>query len=158
MRVKWSALWTYRWPVDASQHIAEVWEQGCVLMNTDMRAPMPGRRLAALMRRFGLALLLTGAWSGAGQALDPEHQRARALLEDMCARCHAVGETGQSPERLAPPFRSFGEKLYDTDFASRLQEGLTTMHRDMPTFRFNRRDAAAVVNYLKSIQQSKKPH
>ncbi len=79
------------------------------------------------------------------------------MLETMCGRCHTVGATGQSPLINAPPFRTFGEsKLYDNDFGQRLQDGLTTIHRDMPTFRFSRRDAEAAVNYLRSIQNHKK--
>jgi hypothetical protein len=63
----------------------------------------------------------------------------------------------RSAHPLAPPFRNFGEdKLYDNDFGQRLQDGLTTIHPDMPTFRFSRSDAEAAVNYLKSIQAPKK--
>jgi len=117
--------------------------------------PMRGLKMRALTQLAWLTLLLLGAGSGPGHALDPEHQRAKTMLGELCGRCHAVGETGKSPEPLAPPFRTFGEKLYDTDFAQRLQDGLTTIHKDMPTFRFSRDDAAAAVNYLKSIQKSK---
>lgn len=77
----------------------------------------------------------------------------------MCAHCHAIGKTGRSPHPYAPPFRSFGDdKLYDNDFAQRLQEGLSTMHPDMPTFHFSREDAQAAVNYLRSIQVHDKPN
>ena len=52
----------------------------------------------------------------------------------------------------APPFRTFGDpKLYDEDFAQRLQTGLSTIHKDMPTFRFGQIDAEAVANYLRAI-------
>jgi mono/diheme cytochrome c family protein len=98
---------------------------------------------------------LLGAASGAAQALDAEQRRAKAMLQEMCGRCHAVGTTGQSPNPLAPAFRTFGEKLYDTDMMQRLQDGLTTIHPEMPTFRFKRDDAAAAVNYLRSIQRSR---
>jgi cytochrome c len=117
--------------------------------------PMSPVKPAAWFKSFGLALLLSVAWSTSAYALDAEQRRSRALLEDLCGRCHAVRTTGQSPNPLAPPFRSFGEKLYDTDMVQRLQDGLTTIHRDMPTFRFSRREAAAAVNYLRSIQRSR---
>jgi len=116
---------------------------------------MPGLTSRTTLKLLCLALPLIGAWSGSAHALDPEYRRAKTMLEDLCARCHAVGTTGQSPNPLAPPFRSFGEKLYDTDMAQRLQDGLTTIHPDMPTFRFNRHEAAAAVNYLRSIQKSR---
>jgi len=101
--------------------------------------------------------LMTCAWSNASCAVDREQQRGKALLETLCGQCHAVGETGQSPHIDAPPFRAFKDnKLYDNDFAERLQDGLTTIHPNMPTFRFSRRDAEAAVNYLKLIQGHKK--
>ncbi|ANW05362.1 cytochrome C-552 [Bradyrhizobium icense] len=102
-----------------------------------------------------LAVPLLGAGGSAAQALDPEQQRSKAMLENLCGRCHAVGKTDRSPNPLAPPFHNFGEKLYDTDMVQRLQDGLTTIHPEMPTFRFNRHEAAAAVNYLRSIQRSR---
>jgi cytochrome c len=116
---------------------------------------MPGFMLRKFSALACLALPLFCAFSGAAQALDPEQQRTKAMLENLCGRCHAVGKTGQSPNPLAPQFRRFGEKLYDTDMVQRLQDGLTTIHPDMPTFRFNRHEAAAAVNYLRSIQRSR---
>jgi cytochrome c553 len=109
------------------------------------------------MKKFCLTLLMICAWSEAGYALDREQQPGKTLLETMCARCHAVSATGHSPHVDAPPFRTFGDnKLYDEDLAERLQGGLTTIHPDMPTFRFSRRDAEAAVNYLRFIQRPKK--
>lgn len=105
-----------------------------------------------------LALLLACMWCAAANALDREQQRGKELLDELCGRCHAVGETGRSPHIDAPPFRKFGDrKLYDEDFAQRLQNGLSTIHPDMPTFRFNRSDAEAAVNYLKAVQERSKP-
>jgi mono/diheme cytochrome c family protein len=106
------------------------------------------------MNKFCLTVLMMGTWSTASNALDHE-QRGRVLLETLCAGCHAVGTTGQSPHPEAPPFRTFGEKLYDDDLGQRLQDGLTTIHPDMPTFHFKRRDAEDALNYLRSIQQKK---
>jgi mono/diheme cytochrome c family protein len=110
------------------------------------------------MKRVILALGLICLCSEASRALDREQQRGKQLLEHMCSRCHAVGTTGKSPHPDAPAFRTFGEnKLYDNDFGKRLQEGLSTIHPDMPTFHFNREDAEAAVNYLKSIQERGRP-
>jgi cytochrome c len=108
------------------------------------------------MKKLCLAVLMICASSSAGHALDREQQQGRDLLETLCGRCHAVRDTGKSPHIDAPPFRTFGDdKLYDNDFGQRLQDGLTTIHPDMPTFRFSRGDAEAAVNYLKSIQAHK---
>ena len=109
------------------------------------------------MNRICLALLMMGAWSEGAYALDREQRQGKALLQTHCASCHAVGKTGKSLLAEAPPFRTFGDKLYDTDFVQRLQDGLTTIHPGMPTFRFDQDDAEAAVNYLKAIQPRKKP-
>ena len=107
------------------------------------------------MKSFCIALLLVCAAGATGHAAE---SRGKMLLDEMCARCHAVGKTGRSPHPDAPPFRTFGDdKLYDNDFAKRLQDGLSTIHPDMPTFHFSREDADAAVNYLRSIQVRSKP-
>jgi cytochrome c len=106
------------------------------------------------MNRSRLVLLVVCTSIAAGHATEAGPQRGRALLEAMCARCHAVGKSGRSAHVDAPPFRTFGDdKLYDTDFVQRLQNGLSTMHPDMPTFHFSREDAEDAVDYLRSIQQ-----
>jgi len=67
------------------------------------------------------------------------------------------GPDRKQPARRRAAFRRLGEnKLYDNDFAARLQDGLSTIHPDMPTFRFDRPDAEAAVNYLKFIQEHKR--
>jgi len=110
---------------------------------------MPGLVWRILAALACVALPLSGGVAHAEQA------RAKAMLENLCGSCHAVGRTGKSPNPLAPPFRSFGEKLYDTDMVQRLQDGLTTVHKEMPTFRFSREEAGAAVSYLRSIQKSR---
>jgi len=105
------------------------------------------------MRSLFAALWIILLCSGAGHALDKDQQQARALLKEFCSRCHAIDRTGRSPHPSAPPFRNLGEnKLYDEGFSQRLQDGLSTIHPDMPTFRFNQADAEGVIEYLRAIQ------
>jgi mono/diheme cytochrome c family protein len=107
--------------------------------------------------KLGLALVLLCAGSEASHARDDEQRRIRGVLEGLCGRCHAVTKIGRSPLAEAPPFRTFGDsKLYDEDFRQRLQNGLSSIHPDMPTFHFDRRDAEAAVSYLRAIQEHKK--
>lgn len=107
--------------------------------------------------RTASTLVLLCALSTTGDAKQSGQSPGKALLERMCSQCHAVGRTGRSPHVDAPPFRTFGEKLYDEDFGRRLQDGLFTIHPDMPTFHFSREDAESAVNYLRSIQMEGKP-
>ena len=105
-----------------------------------------------------LSTIVTLLWSTFAHARAEEQRQGKELLQELCARCHSIGRTGASPNRLAPPFRSFSEtKLYDSDFMQRLQDGLTSIHPFMPTFRFNREDAEEVLSYMKSIQEPPKP-
>ena len=113
---------------------------------------------AAMKRSLLVLSTIALLWSTFAHARYAERQHGKEMLQKLCARCHAVGRTGASPNRQAPPFRSFSEtKLYDSDFLQRLQDGYSSIHRFMPTFRFNREDAKEVVNYMKSMQEPSKP-
>ncbi len=80
-------------------------------------------------------------------------QRGRALLQEHCASCHAIGKIGKSAHEAAPAFRTLG-RSFDLDrFARRLQRGLEPGHPDMPAFRFGEADARAVSAYLRTIQK-----
>ncbi|MDE5462224.1 cytochrome c [Bradyrhizobium sp. CSS354] len=110
------------------------------------------------MRSLLILLVASLLWATSVNAGDEEQQRGKELLQSLCARCHSVGRTGASPNKQAPPFRSFSEtKLYDSDFLQRLQDGYSSIHPSMPTFRFKRGEAEAVLNYMKSIQEVPKP-
>jgi cytochrome c len=84
------------------------------------------------LNRLGLGCLLLLTIAAVGQAAEGGTQRGKTLLEAMCARCHATGRAGRSPHPDAPPFRTFGDdKLYDNDFAQRLEDGLPSGHADV---------------------------
>ena len=88
----------------------------------------------------------------AAQAQDPA-ETGRALLQEFCASCHAIGKTGDSPHKGAPPFRTLA-RSYDLDqFPRQLQRGLVSGHPDMPDVKFNEEDARAAGVYLRSIQE-----
>jgi len=109
------------------------------------------------MKRASTAFLIVLICGGPACALDREQLRAQAMLKTLCGSCHAVGPAGRSPHALAPPFHSLGEtKLYEEGFGQRLQDGLSTMHPDMPTFHFSQRDAEAVIDYLRAIQDKRR--
>ena len=79
-------------------------------------------------------------------------RQGRVLAERLCAQCHAVGTSGSSPHAAAPTFRSIGRRVDLDTLIHRLREGLISGHSDMPTFRFKREDARALVDYLHAIQ------
>ena len=91
-------------------------------------------------------------FTSAALAQEPAVQ-GRALLEDNCARCHAIDKTGDSPRATAPPFRRLSNSFNLDQFQGQLMTGLVTSHPDMPAFKFNEDDSRAVVAYLRSIQE-----
>jgi mono/diheme cytochrome c family protein len=76
-----------------------------------------------------------------------------ALLEEHCARCHAIGKGDDSPREGAPAFRTLNRSFNMDEFAGRLQRGLMAGHPAMPEFKFNEEAARAVTAYLRSIQE-----
>ena len=78
--------------------------------------------------------------------------RGRAILEENCSRCHAVGATGASPLAAAPAFRTLGKRYPIDDLEEALAEGILTGHPTMPEFSFEPADVAAIIAYLKSLQ------
>lgn len=88
----------------------------------------------------------------AAEALTPLQQRGKVLARGMCSGCHAVEITGVSSHPSAPRFASLDNRTDLSKLARRLREGLLTGHEDMPTFRFDREDADAMVAYMRSIQ------
>jgi cytochrome c len=80
-----------------------------------------------------------------------EH-RGQELLTTNCARCHAIGRTGESTHPEAPPFRTLGSRYPIDALAESLAEGLSSGHPDMPEFRFEIADVDAILAYLNAIQ------
>lgn len=105
----------------------------------------------------GLALLLAVAPAiltsvPAASAQEPARQ-GHALLQQFCARCHAIGKAGRSRHADAPPFRMLGRSFDLDDFPRQLERGISSGHPDMPEFKFSHDDALAARAYLRSIQQ-----
>ena len=91
----------------------------------------PRWRLAPL----SVAILLAGVWALPASAAEKGMtDKGRALVEEHCARCHAIGVEGDSPHPDAPPFRT-----------------------DMPIFVFSPTDVQAIIDYLQSIQDQPAP-
>ena len=69
----------------------------------------PGGNIGTTAMKRSVLLLTIGLlWSTLAHGRVDESQRhGKEMLQKMCARCHAVGKTGASPTKLAPPFRSF---------------------------------------------------
>jgi cytochrome c len=102
-----------------------------------------------------LSVVLVLMSAGAAPAQDKRalEGRGERLLASNCARCHAVGRTGNSTHPEAPPFRTLGQRYPIEVLAEALAEGLSSGHPDMPEFRFEIDDVDAILAYLESIQE-----
>ena len=106
------------------------------------------------MLRLAITIFLLAGSTCCVRADEPDLrvQRGESLVKEMCAGCHAIGRSGQSPHIGAPAFRTLDRRVNLDTFIERLRGGLTSGHLDMPTFRFTREDARAFIAYLRSIQ------
>jgi mono/diheme cytochrome c family protein len=104
---------------------------------------------------IGTALAVTLAAAALAQRaaeLTPHERRGETLLARLCAGCHAIGRTGASTHREAPPFRTLGRRYKIEALEEALAEGLISGHPDMPEFRFSPEEVGAVIAYLNAIQ------
>jgi cytochrome c len=99
------------------------------------------------------AACVLAAWLQPSLAADDKLKRGEALVERDCARCHAVGLSGTSQHKDAPPFRTLGKRYPIESLEEALAEGIVSGHPDMPEFQYDPDDVGAIIAYLKSIQQ-----
>ena len=79
--------------------------------------------------------------------------RGEAMAETLCAQCHAVRRTGDSPHREAIKFRQISWRYPIGDLAEPLAEGIMVGHPDMPEWQFEPMDIEALLTYIESIQE-----
>jgi len=100
---------------------------------------------------LGLASLIvpaSPAWSD-----ESDSAAGRSFAERNCARCHAIGGTGESPYPPAPPFRTFAAKWPVEHLAEALAEGIVVGHRAMPEFTLTPTEIGDFIGYLKTLER-----
>jgi cytochrome c len=107
-----------------------------------------------MIRALALALVVLGATvtTTPSSAQSPE-ARGRAIAERHCARCHAIGREGASPQPLAIPFRELPKRYPVAQLAEALAEGIVTGHPMMPEFTFDPPQIEALIAYLESLDR-----
>jgi cytochrome c len=88
----------------------------------------------------------------ADEVLSPAAQRGFVTLKTNCSRCHAIGKIGESPLKIAPPFRTLHERYPVEDLEEPLAEGIITGHPTMPEFRFDPDQVGDIIAYLKTLE------
>jgi mono/diheme cytochrome c family protein len=81
-----------------------------------------------------------------------EINSGRMIAKNNCAACHAVGTTGDSPLRAAPPFRLLSERHPISDLEEALAEGIATGHPSMPEWILEPSEINELLGYIQSIQ------
>lgn len=98
--------------------------------------------------------LLAGLTGGAAAQDDDGVQRGRVFVETTCARCHAVGPSGDSPLPQAPRFRELHKRYPVENLAEAFAEGIVTGHPRMPEFVLEPEQIDDLIAYLKSLEPS----
>ena len=114
------------------------------------------------MRRTIVASLVAFAFLGACSSVeepayvgDPE--TGRDVAERLCASCHAIGPTGESPNISAPPLRQVLAGYGEDRLAKDLERSVSISHLKMPTFYFGEHHAIDLVAYLKTVDAAETP-
>lgn len=108
--------------------------------------------IAALVAAPALAAAKTSATAKTAAA------RGEALAKKHCASCHAIGRTGASPRKEAPPLRILSAKYPLESLEEAFAEGIVVSHRapEMPQFEMQPDDIADLIAHLRAISPKKK--
>jgi len=98
-----------------------------------------------------LALLLTVP-AGLASAQVADIELGRAIAEQHCAACHAIGPDDESPMADVPAFRDLHENYPVEHLAESLAEGIMVGHPEMPVFVLDPMQIEGFLAYLKSLE------
>ena len=104
------------------------------------------------MLRFTLCQALIALMVATQSVAASPQQRGKAYAQAHCARCHAIGATGDSPHPQAPPFREVVKRYPVEDLEESLAEGIVSGHPDMPEFTFKPEEIGAIISYLNDLK------
>jgi mono/diheme cytochrome c family protein len=108
--------------------------------------------MARLARTIVVVLALVAAPAHADDALIAA---GRVIAAKNCSHCHAIGPNDLSPNPKSPPFRTLAQKYPLSNLEEALGEGIMVGHEglEMPNFRFDAQQIAALMAFLESIQK-----
>lgn len=110
-------------------------------------------KLVSVIAGIGAALFIFAANGAAAQEVDSKMaERGKALVTNLCSRCHAVGKEGDSPLAEAPKFKNLAKEWNPESLAEAFAEGIVTGHPDMPEFVFEPEQIGELIEYFKSLE------
>jgi len=80
----------------------------------------------------------------------------KQLANINCARCHALGEIGDSPFKAAPPFRIIHENYSEGELEDSFNEGVAVAHPAMPDWNMTSDEARQLAAFVMSFGEQKK--
>ena len=83
-------------------------------------------------------------------------QAGKALVEQHCSGCHAVGATGTSPNKKAPEFRNLHARHPNLALREPLSRGIAAPHDEMPKFALSGPQIDTIIAYINSLAVTKK--
>ena len=105
-----------------------------------------------MLNRAMLIVLVLSSMAGNAIAQEPRVQRGRTFAQVNCASCHAIGRTGNSPLKIAPPLRTLHTRYAVENLAEAFAEGIVTGHPTMPQFRLDAAHIGDLLAYLKTLE------
>jgi tetratricopeptide (TPR) repeat protein len=79
----------------------------------------------------------------------------KALVQENCAKCHAVDVQGKSPNKRAPEFRNLQRGYPILALREPLSRGIARPHDEMPNFLLSDRDVDMIIAYINSLSPEK---
>ncbi len=80
-------------------------------------------------------------------------EKGRKLAQEKCSICHSVTKTGDSPNKDAPPFRTFADRWPLESLEEALAEGIVTGHEGMPEFVLDPPEIDAFLTFLEELNR-----
>lgn len=99
------------------------------------------------------AVLVAGAVGAVAAAADGDPEEGALLADRLCASCHAVGASGESPHADAPPLRVIAARWPVEYLAEAFAEGVAVGHADMPEFELHPDRIADLLAYIDSLSK-----
>lgn len=112
---------------------------------------MPGQRQRVRLTCMAVALAACALLATPALAYDPRADRGHRFALTYCSKCHAIGKVGESPLKVAPPFRTLHERYDVNDLSEAFAEGIVTGHPSMPEFQLEGDQIDDLIAYLKSL-------
>ncbi|MFO1114394.1 MAG: cytochrome c [Beijerinckiaceae bacterium] len=80
----------------------------------------------------------------------------RLAAHRYCAKCHATGRAGASPQSKAPPFRQIARKYQAKPVAGSLFiDGTVVRHPGMPEFEIPIEQADGLIAYIRGLSRNR---